>query len=348
MTLQPVRVGLIGAGQNTQVKHVPGLRAIPGVEIVGLVNRSPESSQHVAQQLGIPRTYPTPEALLADRQIDAVVIGTWPDSHADLSVMALAAGKHVLCEARMAANVADARRMMAAAKAAPQQVAMIVPSPFGLALQPQIRKLLDNHFVGQVRELVVIGADDQFFDYTRPLHWRQDAAISGVNLLSLGILHETACRWAPPPVSVMAMTATFERQRPNPAGQGFVPVTVPDVAHAIAELANGGRAIYHFSGLALHGPGKQIHLYGPTGTMKIEFGSTERLWIGRPGLEFKEIVPAPELTGGWRVEAEFIGAIRGTETAQLNDLETAFRSVAFAEAVHQSAREQRCVPVPQA
>ena len=52
---KPVRIGIIGAGRNTRSRHIPGFRAIPGVEIVVVCNRSEESSRKVADEFRIPR-----------------------------------------------------------------------------------------------------------------------------------------------------------------------------------------------------------------------------------------------------------------------------------------------------
>ena len=191
MTNRTLRVGLVGAGDNTRKRHIPGLRAVPGVELAGVVNRTSESTARVARDFSIPKQYPDWQALVADDGIDAVVIGTWPNLHCDVTCAALAAGKHVLCEARMARSVAESRQMAATAQAHPNLIAMLVPSPFGLECDAEVSQLLHHDFIGELREVVVIGADDQFHDYTKFLHWRQDAAISGVNVLTLGILHET-------------------------------------------------------------------------------------------------------------------------------------------------------------
>src|SRR5215510_9245555 len=99
-----IRVGLIGAGANTRLRHIPGLRAIEGVEIVAVCNRRPESTAAVAKEYGIARTYGHWEELIADRDIDAIVIGTWPYLHRPITLAALKAGKHVLTEARMSLN----------------------------------------------------------------------------------------------------------------------------------------------------------------------------------------------------------------------------------------------------
>jgi predicted dehydrogenase len=123
-----IRIGIVGAGANTRLRHIPGFRAIDGVEIVGVVNRSAESTQRAAAELGIPRTYPDWESLVAASDIDAVMIGTWPNLHCEVTCAALAAGKHVLTEARMARSVAEAERMLAASRARPDLVAQIVPA----------------------------------------------------------------------------------------------------------------------------------------------------------------------------------------------------------------------------
>src|SRR5258708_972195 len=106
MTEPTLRVGLIGAGANTRLRHIPGLRAVPGVEIVAVCNRRPASTEEVARVCAIPRTHARWEDLIADPAIDAIIIGTWPYLHCPITLAALAAGKHVLTEARMSLDAA--------------------------------------------------------------------------------------------------------------------------------------------------------------------------------------------------------------------------------------------------
>src|SRR5213079_1692862 len=157
MTPTPLRVGLIGAGANTRSRHIPGLRAIADVEIVAVCNRRPESTAAAAREFGIPRTFERWEDLVADEGIDAVVIGTWPYLHCPITLAALAAGKHVLTEARMAMTAAEAHRMLAAAREHPDLVAQIVPSPFGLTVDTVVRELLRDGYIGELREVEVTG-----------------------------------------------------------------------------------------------------------------------------------------------------------------------------------------------
>lgn len=343
-----IRVGIVGAGENTQVRHIPGLRAVAGVEISGVVNSTAESTARAADRHKIPRQFPTWEALVADPQIDAVVVGTWPDLHAPVTCAALAAGKHVLTEARMARNLAEARQMQAAALAHPDRVAMLVPSPFGLTVGQRVIEMIRDGFLGTLRDFVVLGIDDQFHDYSRPLHWRQDQSKSGLNLLTLGILHETAMRWVPVPTRVFAQTHTFEPERWDPNSAQKMPVTVPDHAQVLTQSAEGVRGLYHMSGVTLFGPGKQIHLYGSSGTIKVLFEPAgEQLWIGRLGdSALRRVEVPPERCGRWHVEEEFIAAIRGQEPVRLNTFEIGAAGMEFTEAVAQSAASNQVVALP--
>ena len=96
MAEEAIRVGLIGAGGNVRNRHIPGFRKVAGLEILGVVNRSPESSHRVAEQYNIPRIYNSWQELLDDESINAVCIGTWPYMHRTLTLAALEKGKHVL------------------------------------------------------------------------------------------------------------------------------------------------------------------------------------------------------------------------------------------------------------
>lgn len=342
-----LRIGIVGLGANTRLRHVPGLRACAGVEIVGVANRRPESTRAAAEEYGIPKTYDRWEDLVADPQIDAVVIGTWPYLHAPVAIAALNAGKHVLTEARMAMDAAEAHRMLAAARARPDLTARIVPSPFGLRGRQIVQQMLDQGFLGQWREAVVLGCNDAVADPRAPLHWRQRRELSGVNALVLGILHETLIRWVPDPVSVLAQTAVFTPQRRDADSGQMAPVSTPDSVQVLSELPGGARALYHLSGAIHFGPGMQMHLYGSEGTIKYLFTPEERLLAGRKGQSALSSVDLPdEATAGWRVERDFVEAIGGAASPNLPDFALGVRYMEFTEAVARSAASGTAVRLP--
>ena len=140
MPERQIRVGLIGAGGNTKAFHIPGLAKQDGVQILAVVNRTRESSQRVADEFGIPKVHDHWQALLGDSSIDAVCIGTWPYMHAPITIAALDAGKHVLCEARMAMDHSQARTMLEASLRHPALTAQIVPAPQHAGVRPHDRR----------------------------------------------------------------------------------------------------------------------------------------------------------------------------------------------------------------
>src|SRR5690349_5213827 len=121
-----IRIGIVGAGDIVNTVHIPGLRRMPGVEIVAVANRSLESSQRAAKENNIPRAYADWQQLLAADGIDAVLIGTWPYMHREVTVAALKSGRHVLCQARMANDAAEAHAMLAESRRYPNLTTMLV------------------------------------------------------------------------------------------------------------------------------------------------------------------------------------------------------------------------------
>lgn len=344
---KPIRVGVVGLGGNCRLRHVPGLRACPNVEITAVCNRRRESTVAVAKEFGIARTFDRWNDLVADPQIDAVLIGTWPYLHCPITLAAIEAGKHVLCEARMAMNAEEARTMLAASRARPELVCQLVPSPFGFKADRVVKQLIDSGFLGELREVVVIATSDALADAHAPLVWRQVRELSGLNMLTLGILHETLIRWTPDPIRVMAQVCAFTPERSDP-GTGLTRrVGTPDSVQVLTVLENGARGIYHVSGVTRFGPGSQIHLYGSEGTLKYELLPQDRLWGARIGeKELREIPIPPEQEYGWHVEEEFIAAIRGRQAVKFTDFATGVRYMEFTEAVARSAARGEAVELP--
>src|SRR3954467_13479448 len=168
-----IRVGVVGAGANTRLHHIPKLQKIEGVEIVCVANRTRGSSERVAQEFGIPRVHESWEALVNDTGIDAVMIGTWPYMHCPITLAALAAGKHVLTEARIAMNAAEARRMLAASRAKPNLVTQVLPGPAVLPADPAAMPLLADGYIGELQALD-LKAPSGFLNTGAPMHSRMD------------------------------------------------------------------------------------------------------------------------------------------------------------------------------
>lgn len=338
-----IRVGIVGAGSNTRQRHIPGLRAQAGVEIVCVANRSRESSARVAEAENIPEIAADWRELVVRPDLDAVVIGTWPNLHCPVTLAALAAGKHVLTEARMAMNATEARRMLEASRARPDLVAQIVPAPFTLGVDRCVQRLLREGFLGELLTVDLRVADGAFLDPSAPLGWRQDVDKSGLNVMSLGIWYESIMRWVGEAVSVMAAGRTFVRQRLD--GQGVLrAVRVPEHVAVLAQLACGAQAqicVSSVTGLARQ---SEVLLCGSEATVRFADGILSGGRRGEAG--FQPIVIPIDERGEWRVEEEFVSAIRGCESVTHTRFEDGLKYMLFTEAVAISMAERREVAIP--
>jgi predicted dehydrogenase len=338
-----LRIGIVGAGDNTRKRHIPGLREIAGVELAAVCNRRASSTAQVARDFAIPRTFARWQDLVADPEIDAIVIGAWPYLHCPVTLAALAAGKHVLCEARMCMNVGEAMAMLSASKKAPNFVAQLVPSPYGLKADATIRRLLAEGYLGELREMQIFGLNGALANPTAPLSWRQDARLSGVNMLTVGILHETVLRWVPAPMRVLAQANAFIPQRADPDCGLLRTVGTPDSVQILTTLADGGRGVYHFSGVIPVGGQMTITLYGSEGMLRYDLSAECLIGANKRNQQVHEIeIPSHE-TGGWRVEADFVDSIRAGTPVRLTDFATGVRYMEFTEAVARSAELGRAV-----
>ncbi len=341
MTTDTLRVGVIGAGTNTRTKHIPGLQAIDGIEVVAVCNRSQESGQRVADELGIPQVVTDWREIVADPTIDAVVIGTWPYMHKMLTIASLEAGKHVMCEARMAMNASEARAMYEASRQRPHLTAQIVPSPFSLRVDKTIQRLLAEGWLGDVLA-VEIRAGNDFLDRGGPLHWRHDKDLSGLNIMTMGIWYEAMLRWVGVARRVTATGKTFTATRKDSAGR-LREVRIPDHIDILADLACGASAHIQVSSVTgLAGP-PSATLYGSEGTLRFVENKLFGGQRGENGLAEIQI-PANE-AGAWRGEEEFVNAIRGLEPVTHTDFLTGVKYMEFTEAVNVSLAEGRSVAV---
>jgi predicted dehydrogenase len=344
MANQTIRVGFIGAGKNTRERHIPEFQKCEGVEVVAVANRTKESGERVAKEFGIPRVHGEWRELLRAGDIDAVCVGTWPNMHREIAEAALAAGKHVLCEARMAMNAAEGRRMLAAARTAPNLVAQLVPAPHTLEVDPTIKRLLAEGYVGEVLAIELQAAQGRFVDPDAPLHWRQDITLSGHNVLTMGIWYEAMMRWVGPARRVMAMTKVAVPRRRDASGS-MHDVTVPDHVDILATFGTGAVAHLRFSSITALAPASEAWIFGTHGTLRLE-ADARRLSGGQRGDKgLSEIVIPAEQRIGWRVEQEFVNAIRGQEKITHTSFEDGVRYMEFTDAVAKSAATGQAVDV---
>ena len=342
MAQQTVKVGIIGAGGNTRSRHIPGLQAIEGVEIVGVCNRSQESSQRVADEFGIPKTYGNWQDAIGDPDTNAIVIGTWPYMHCRATVAALRADKHVMCEARMAMNAREAHIMRTASRQKTHLIAQIVPSPMTLRVDNTIKRLIAEGYLGDVLAIEA-RAGGAFLDSEGTLQWRQDFDLSGLNIMSMGIWYEALIRWVGEATRIMAMGKTFVKMRPDADGV-MRSVRIPEHIDVVGDLACGAQLHIQVSTIAGLAGAPEVYVFGSNGTLRF---SGNKLYGGQKGdAELSEIdIPDTEV-GGWRVEEEFVNAIRGNEVITHTDFDTGVKYMEFTEAVTRSMQSGTAITLP--
>ena len=354
MANDEIKVGIIGAGANTRLRHIPGLQAQEGVTVAGVVNRSLESSQRVADEFEIPAVYEDWQELLEDEEIEAVCIGTWPYMHAPLTVASLEADKHVLVEARMAMNSEEADEMLRASKDAPHLIAQIVPAPHTLEIDQKLIQLISEGYIGDlvhVRLLVANGTG--FPNPDLPLHWRHDRDLSGNNIMTMGIWYEAMLRWLGPANTVQALGQTIVKHRLDADGRRRS-TSIPDHLDILCGMECGGTMNITVTTVNAFSLELGLWIYGTDGVIWVS--STDFDDPGKPTLrmtgarrgdsELTEIEVPEEMRGGWRVEEEFINAIRGIEPVTHTDFTTGVKYMQFTDAVSQSVVTGELVRLP--
>jgi predicted dehydrogenase len=329
----PVRIGIVGAGAIVSQRHLPGLVRIPGVEIHAVCNRTPGSARQVAQAYGIPKIYEDWHHLVTDPDLDAVLIGTPPLLHADISVAALHAGKHVFCQARMATDLPSAVRMLAAARRHPELVNMLCPPPNAMRHGRHFTRMLADNVIGRLLHFRLVVLGQQWSDPTTEAHWRQRDELSGQNIMSLGIYAEVLRRFLGQPLALCAQARVV-----HPVRHGYE-VRVPDLLNIIGDWPGNIAGSLEFSGVSLFGPKEELVLYGTDGTLAYDF-KTDQITCGRKGETSLEPVSVPpENISEWQVEHDFISAIHNRLQPEPS-FATGVEYMRVVDAVHRSLRDR--------
>ena len=339
-----IRVGIVGAGGIVGSTHIPGLRRMPGVEIVAVANRSLESSRRAAEEFGIARAYADWEQLLAADGIDAILIGTWPYMHRTLTLAALESGRHVLCQARMANNAAEAHEMLAASQRHPNLVCQLVPTSGSYRIDRALQSLLADGGIGEVLSVEVQMLQRGFASFGGELDWRHDPQFSGINVLNVGGTYESVMRWLGPGNRVMGMTRVHVPTRRDETGAQRA-ATIPDHVEVLYELQRGAPVHMKFSETTGLSRGNDIWIFGSEGTLHVD--SRQNIFVGRRGdRELAAHPNPPEEQARHRVEEEFINAIRGLEAVTMNTFEIGVKYMEWTEAIYRSAETGTAVALP--
>lgn len=180
--MKKVRFGVLGVAKIATLKVVPAMKQCRLAEVVGIASRDLEKARAAAAELGLKRAYGGYEALLADTEIDAVYIPLPNHLHVPLSIKAIEAGKHVLCEKPIAPTVAEARLLVETSRRYPDRKVM---EAFMYRFHPQwqeARRLVREGELGEARTI-----QTAFSYYNRdPDNVRNQLGLGGGGLLDIG------------------------------------------------------------------------------------------------------------------------------------------------------------------
>ena len=154
-----VRWGILSTADIGMEKVTPAIQGADNCEVVAIASRSQASADAAAARLGIPTAYGSYEALLADDTVDAVYIPLPNDMHAEWTMKAAAAGKHILCEKPLAMNAAQAEEMAAAC----DEAGVKLSEAFMYRHHPQTLKVKDLVDKGVIGDLQLIRGSFTFY-----------------------------------------------------------------------------------------------------------------------------------------------------------------------------------------
>ncbi len=218
----PIRIGILGAARIARL-FAEAIKASPKVVAAAVASRDAERAAAFARDTGIPRVHASYESLFADPAIDAVYVPLPNNLHAQWSIRAVEAGKHVLCEKPLAASAAEARAMFDAARR--NDVYLVEGYPY--RAQPQTLKLRELLAGGAIGRVQLIHAAFGF-----PLrdasNIRMDPGLAGGALMDAGSY----------PVSLVRMVAGMAPQRVH-AMSRWAPSGVDTTTMATLEFADG-------------------------------------------------------------------------------------------------------------
>lgn len=161
--------------------------------------------------------------------------------------------------------------------------------------------------------------------------------------MTLGIWYEAIMRWVGEASRVTAMGKTFIKMRKDSDGIDKA-VRIPEHVDVVADMACGAQLHMQISNAAGHTGPPEVFLFGTEGTLR--FSGDELLAAKRGDKQLKEIkIPAKE-QGTWRVEQEFVDAIRGKGIIKLTTFEDGVKYMEFTEAVARSMAEGRAISLP--
>lgn len=261
-------IGIIGCGKIAQVRHIPEYLENPNAEIRGYFDLNLQRAQELAEKFG-GKAFASVEELLADPSIDAVSVCVANFAHAEMTIKALEAGKHVLCEKPMAVTLAECEAMVAAAKKAGKHL-MIGHNQRLAKAHMVAKKMIEEGTIGRIltfRTTFGHGGPETWSIDPGKSVWFFDKKRAAMGAMAdLGI-HKTDLIQFLTGQKVVRTTARLTTLDKRDAGGNLI--GVDDNAFCIYELSGGAYGTMTASWTYYAAEDNSTILYGTKGTMRI-------------------------------------------------------------------------------
>lgn len=266
----PLRVGIAGLGRMGQ-RHAQALAfQTRHCKLVAACSPVPTEQDYARQQLGVERVHADFDSFIADPDIDAVVLVTPTTLHADQTIAALKAGKHVFVEKPLALNVPDCERVMAVAAQHPELVAMV---GFVRRFDPSYRSTQASIEAGEIGKPYLVRS--QTCDQNDPDgFFVRFSGTSGGIFMDCSVHDIDLARWMlGRPKATRAFASGTIALHPGLAEFGDV-----DNGLAIVEFEGGARAVFYASRTMAHGHETSTEIIGTQGKLLVgEHAASDRV-----------------------------------------------------------------------
>ncbi|MDZ4717392.1 MAG: Gfo/Idh/MocA family oxidoreductase [Roseiflexaceae bacterium] len=293
-----IRVGVVGTSEWADFLHLPSLKSHPQAEIVAICGRNRERATELAQKYGITNIYTDYHDMIANGKLDAVLVLTPDDLHYEITMAALDAGLHVLCEKPLANTASQARAMYEKAEAA----GVVHMAFFTWRWNPYIQyfhNLVEQGFVGRGYHCHLKFVGD--YGHSPQYSWRFDAQRANGILGDLGVHMIDLAHWLVGDIVRVSAHLANHVDRVDAGGQPVQPAN--DSALLLVEFANGTQGVIEASAVAQTGErwmDQRIALHGQSGGLEatIFFGQGAAMYGARAGQSEPQQLVLPEQAWG--------------------------------------------------
>ncbi|EHB62264.1 MULTISPECIES: Gfo/Idh/MocA family protein [Paenibacillus] len=292
MEQRPIRFGIIGCGIIADI-HAQCIESTDEAELAAVFDTKPESAAAFVEKYG-GDVCGSLEELLARPDVEAVCICTPSGLHADQTVLAAKAGKHVLVEKPMAIRLEDAERMIEACHEAGVRLATVFPR----RMSPQAnyaRQLIQEGRLGKLSlcsAYVMLYRDQAYYDSAG---WRGTWAMDGGGaMMNQGIHTVDLLQWLAGPVTSLSAKAKAVLRS----------IEVEDTVTAALEFASGALGILEITTTARNAKGQRLAIRGERGELVIEEDDIVSLQIDGEDVTLPEFEAFRIIPDGHRMQIE--------------------------------------------